>query len=155
MKTLTIITLLFLGLLSIQSGRNTSTSDCEQERQQLEANKKLVTDMYQEVFGDKNIDALNKYLVKDYIQHNPTVADGRQALEDALKVWFKGAPKEKIDIQHIGADGNFVYLHTRRKSGDKTLSIVDIFKVINGKITEHWDVIQQVPEKSANDHPMF
>ena len=155
MKTLVFISLITLGLFSVQSVRNTSTNDCEKERQQLEANKKLVADMYQEVFGDKNIDALDKYLVKDYIQHNPNAADGRQALKDLLKVWFKDAPKEKIDIQHIGADGDFVYLHTRRKSGDKTLSIVDIFKVQNNRITEHWDVIQAVPEKSANDHPMF
>jgi predicted SnoaL-like aldol condensation-catalyzing enzyme len=123
--------------------------------QQLEENKKMVAALYQEVFGDKNIDAVDKYLADNYIQHNPGVADGKEALKTALKVWFKGAPKEKIDIQHIGADGNFVYIHTRSKQGNKTISVIDIFRIDGNKIVEHWDVQQEVPAKSANDHPMF
>ncbi len=123
--------------------------------QQLEENKKMVASLYQEVFGDKNIDAVDKYIGDTYIQHNPTVADGKEALKAALKVWFKDAPKEKIDIQHIGADGNFVYLHTKSKRGNKTFSVMDIFRIDGGKIVEHWDVIQEVPAKAANDHPMF
>jgi predicted SnoaL-like aldol condensation-catalyzing enzyme len=123
--------------------------------QQLEENKKLVSNLYQEVFGDKNIDAVDKYLADNYIQHNPGVADGKEALKAALKVWFKGAPKEKIDIQHIGADGNFVYIHTKSKQGNKTVSVMDIFRIDGNKIVEHWDVLQEVPAKSANDHPMF
>jgi predicted SnoaL-like aldol condensation-catalyzing enzyme len=123
--------------------------------QQLEENKKLVASLYQEVFGDKNIDAVDKYIGDTYIQHNPSVADGKEALKTALKIWFKGAPKEKIDIQHIGADGNFVYIHTRSKQGNKTVSVMDIFRVEGGKVVEHWDVLQEVPAKAANDHPMF
>ena len=123
--------------------------------QQMEDNKKLVASLYQEVFGDKNIDAVDKYIADNYIQHNPAVADGKEALKTALKVWFKGAPKEKIDIQHLGADGNFVYIHTRSKQGNKTVSVMDIFRVDGNKIVEHWDVLQEVPAKSANDHPMF
>jgi predicted SnoaL-like aldol condensation-catalyzing enzyme len=123
--------------------------------QQMEDNKKLVASLYQDVFGDKNIDAVDKYLSDNYIQHNPGVADGKEALKTALKVWFKGAPKEKIDIQHLGADGNFVYIHTRSKQGNKTISVMDIFRIDGNKIVEHWDVLQEVPAKSANDHPMF
>ena len=85
--------------------------------QQLEDNKKLVANLYQEVFGDKNIEAVDKYIGDNYIQHNPAVADGKEALKAALKMWFKDAPKEKIDIQHLGADGNFVYIHTKIKAG--------------------------------------
>jgi predicted SnoaL-like aldol condensation-catalyzing enzyme len=123
--------------------------------QQLDANKKLVADLYQELFGDKNIDAVDKYIGDNYIQHNPSVADGKEALRDALKKWFKGAPKEKIDIRHIGADGNYVYIHTKSKSGSKTVSVIDIFRVEGNKVVEHWDVMQEVPEKAANSHPMF
>ena len=122
---------------------------------QLESNKKLVSDLYQEVFGDKNIDVLDNYLVENYIQHNPGVADGREALKKALEIWFKDAPKEKIDIQHIGADCDFVYIHLKSKQGNKTLSVIDIFKIEGNKVVEHWDVIQEVPAKSANPHPMF
>jgi predicted SnoaL-like aldol condensation-catalyzing enzyme len=130
-------------------------SDCEKERLALEKNKKMVADFYQELFGDKDTNAINKYIGDVYIQHNPTLPDGKQALIDACKKWFKGQPKEKIDIQHIAADGNLVFIHTRSHEGSKTFSVIDIFRIEDGKIVEHWDVGQAVPEKSANSHPMF
>ncbi len=130
-------------------------TDCEKILQTQDNNKKMVAKFYQKLFGDKDIDAIDEYIGDVYIQHNPMAADGKQALKDILAKWFVNAPKEKIDIQHIGADGDFVYLHTRSKMGEKTMSIVDIFRIQNNKIVEHWDVIQPVPEKSANDHPMF
>ncbi len=131
------------------------TSDCEKERLVLEKNKKMVANFYQELFGDKNINAIDEHVGDVYIQHNPYVADGKQALIDACKQWFKGAPKETIDIQHIGADGNLVFIHTRSHEASKTISVIDIFRIENGKIVEHWDVGQAVPEKAANSHPMF
>jgi predicted SnoaL-like aldol condensation-catalyzing enzyme len=121
----------------------------------LSLNKKMVAEFYQEFFGDKNIAALDKYLAPNYIQHNPGLPDGREALRQGATVWFKGAPKTKIDIQHLSADGDLVYIHLKSKMGDKTNSVIDIFRIENGKIAEHWDVIQEVPEKSANKHPMF
>ena len=60
-----------------------------------------------------------------------------------------------MGIQHLNAEGDFVYIHTKSKMGPKTVSIIDVFRIENGKIAEHWDVIQEVPEKSANPHPMF
>jgi predicted SnoaL-like aldol condensation-catalyzing enzyme len=122
---------------------------------QLEANKKMVADFYQELFGDKNVEAIDKYISDTYIQHNPGLPDGKNALKQGATQWFKGAAKEKIDIQHLGADGNFVYIHTKTKMGDKTSSVIDIFRIEHGKIAEHWDVIQEVPKTSANPHPMF
>lgn len=124
-------------------------------QKQIEVNKKLVADFYQELFGDKDVNAIDKYIGDIYIQHNPSVADGKEALRQAVAQWFKGAPKEKIDIQHLSAEGNLVYIHTKSKRGATTVSIIDIFKLENEKIVEHWDVGQEVPEKSANSHPMF
>jgi predicted SnoaL-like aldol condensation-catalyzing enzyme len=130
-------------------------SDCEKKFQQQESNKKMVVEFYQNLFGDKNPDAINKYIGDKYIQHNPSLPDGKEALLQAVKVWFKDAPKEKVDFQRVAADGDLVFLHIRSKSGQKERAIVDIFRIENGKIVEHWDVIQEIPEKSANDHPMF
>lgn len=124
------------------------------EQQEL-ANKKLVADFYQELYGDKNIDAIDKYLDSNYVQHNPSIGDGKESLRVAFKVWYKGALKEKIDIRHLAADGNFVYLHTRSIENGKTVAIMDIYRVENGKIMEHWDITQPVPELSVSKHPMF
>jgi predicted SnoaL-like aldol condensation-catalyzing enzyme len=118
-------------------------------------NKKMVADFYQSLFGDKNTAAIDQYIGDTYIQHNPSLPDGKDALKNAVAGWFKGQPKDTVDVKHLGADGNFVYIHTKSKMGNKTFSILDIFRVENGKITEHWDIMQEVPAKSANTHPMF
>jgi len=133
----------------------TQVKELLNEQQKAETNKKLVADMYQQLFGDKDISAIDKYIADGYIQHNPALPDGKEALKQGASQWFKGAPKEKVDIQHLNAEGDFVYIHTKSKMGPKTFSIIDIFRIENGKIAEHWDVIQEVPEKSANPHPMF
>jgi predicted SnoaL-like aldol condensation-catalyzing enzyme len=122
---------------------------------QNEFNKKMVAEFYQQLFGDKDLTAIDKYIGDVYIQHNPGLKDGKEELKNAAAVWFKGAPKEKIDIRHIGSDGKFVYIHTRAARGTKTVSVLDIFRLENGKITEHWDIIQEVPQKTDNPHPMF
>ncbi|MFV5683814.1 ester cyclase [Flavobacterium sp. GB2R13] len=147
-KSAILILLLSMSIeINAQSKRNLK---------QEETNKKIVSTLYQSLFGDKDTSAIDKYIVEDYIQHNPMVADGRKALKDGVEKWFVGAPKEKIDIQHIAADGDLVFIHLKSKGADgKLTSVIDIFKLKNNKIVEHWDVMQAVPEKSANNHPMF
>lgn len=147
------IVLLFLTSQLYIHGQN--QSDGLKKFQQQESNKKMVLEFYQELFGDKNPDAINKYIGDRYIQHNPGLPDGKEALLQAVKIWFKDAPKEKVDFRHVAADGDLVFLHVRSSLGPKIKAIVDIFRIENGKIVEHWDVIQEVPEKSANDHPLF
>ena len=122
----------------------------------LTRNEKLVVRFYDQLFGDKDVSAIDRYLTPNYIQHNPGVADGREPLKAAVGQWFANAKKEKVNYQHIGSKGDIVFLHVKSTGPDgKATAIVDIFRVENGKIAEHWDVIQQVPEKSANPHPMF
>lgn len=164
---LAIISILIVSFAACSNGDNsrmlTAGNDSLTKRislledniRQKEANKKLVADFYQQLFGDKDTSAIDKYLKEDYIQHNPAAADGAEALKQLVTEWFKGAPKEKIDIQHIAADGDLVFIHLRSSRGTKVVSVIDIFRIENGKIAEHWDVIQEVPEKSANPHPMF
>ena len=123
---------------------------------QEENNKKLVVDFYQKIFGDKDFTVIDKYVDTNYIQHNPSLADGSEALKNAVTVWLKDVPKGKVDFQHIAADGDLVILHIKTfgQTG-KITSIAEIFKVKDNKIVEHWDVIQEMPEKSANAHPLF
>jgi len=155
MKRLISFSIALFFLISVFSLRGQSQTDGLKKYQQQESNKKMVIEFYQELFGDKNPDAINKYIGDKYIQHNPGLPDGKEALLNAVKIWFKDATKEKVDFQHVSADGDLVFLHVRSKSGPKVRAIVDIFRIENGKIVEHWDVIQEVPEKSANEHPMF
>lgn len=171
MKKTVVISMLFAITLAIitscTTGKNVATlqsandslvkriSLLEDTLRQANTNKKLVAEFYQQLFGDKDVSAIDKYIGNVYIQHNPALPDGPEALKEGATQWFKGAPKEKIDIQHLAADGNLVFIHLRSKMGEKVNSVIDIFKVENGKITEHWDVIQEVPAKSANPHPMF
>lgn len=155
MKKIISLSIALLFLTSQLYIHGQSQSDGLKKFQQQESNKKMVLEFYQELFGDKNPDAINKYIGDKYIQHNPGLPDGKEALLQAVKIWFKDAPKEKVDFRHVAADGDLVFLHVRSSLGPKIRAIVDIFRIENGKIVEHWDVIQEVPEKSANDHPLF
>jgi len=121
-----------------------------------EHNKKIVVEFYQKLFGDKDISVIDQYIAEDYIQHNPIAADGRLALKEIATKWLSNQPKIKVDFQKIAADGDLVFLHIKTKNfSGKALSLIDIFRLKDGKIVEHWDVMQEVPDKSANPHPMF
>ena len=135
---------------------NVVMSSAQISKDSLATNKKIVLDFYQKVFGDKDLSVVDQYLLPTYIQHNPHVADGAEAFKKAAKGWFAGAPKTEIDVQHIAADGDLVFIHIRNVLPDKKVqSVIDIFRIEKGKIAEHWDVHEFVPNKSANSHPMF
>ncbi len=127
-----------------------------EDKSKQEANKVLVLNFYQEMFGDKDTSTVTRYMLPTYIQHNPNVADGAEAFKKAAAIWFKGATKSKIDVQHIAAEGDLVFIHLKNRNPDGSLrSTIDIFRIENGKIAEHWDANQNVPEHAANSHPMF
>ena len=121
-------------------------------------NKKIVTSFYKLAFTDhKAVEAANRYIGDKYIQHNPRVPDGKQAFIDFFVPFFKQHPDQRGEIKQVIAEGDLVALHVHAKTdkADRGRAIVDIFRVENGKIVEHWDVIQDIPEKSANQNTMF
>jgi len=122
-----------------------------------EANKRLVVNFYKEIFQKHNVDAALTYLSEDYKQHNPMAATGRKPFMDIFKGYFKAFPDAYSDIKRVAADGDLVFLHVHAKQTktDRGSAVVDILRVKDGKIVEHWDVIQAVPEKSANSNTMF
>jgi len=125
---------------------------------QLRKNEELVRNFYQEFFGDLKIEeAGNKYLGDVYIQHNPNVADGREALISAALIWFAGKEPFTVDIRRVFASGDYVFIHTKGQGGKygKGTSIMDVFRVENDKLVEHWDTIQDIPNEAENDHPFF
>jgi predicted SnoaL-like aldol condensation-catalyzing enzyme len=152
MKLKSVVAACALSMLLLPGILRAQTRDVKTE----EANKKLVITFYQSFFGDHDMSVLEKYVAPDYIQHNPTVADGRDGLANAAKGWFASAPKSKVDIRQAAADGDLVWLHLKAQYGPgPAISLVDIFRVKDGKIVEHWDIAQPVPDKAANPHPMF
>jgi predicted SnoaL-like aldol condensation-catalyzing enzyme len=121
-------------------------------------NKALVMKAYQELFGDHNLTALDRYWAKDYIQHNPYMTDGTDAVRQYLeKIGILKGPKFKVEFIRVAADGDLVFTQTRQpKQGNSPeMVIVDIFRVENGKIAEHWDVMQPVPADAINKRPMY
>jgi predicted SnoaL-like aldol condensation-catalyzing enzyme len=122
-----------------------------------ERNKETVVAFYNAAINDKDFEKASQYLGDQYIQHNPLAADGPEGLKVFLD-WAKEAvPTFKADIKQVFADGDYVILHVHATSGpdDRGSAVMDIFRLEDGKVVEHWDVIQSSPEESRNDNTMF
>jgi predicted SnoaL-like aldol condensation-catalyzing enzyme len=121
-----------------------------------ERNKQIVLDFYEKALNEKDYDAASKY-VGAYIQHNPTAADGPEGLRQFLEFVKKTYPQSHNEITRVFVDGDFVLLrvHAVREPGTRGNAIVDIFRVKDGKIEEHWDSVQPVPDTAKNNNTMF
>ncbi|WP_027351754.1 nuclear transport factor 2 family protein [Halotalea alkalilenta] len=124
---------------------------------QEERNRQIVIDFYEGVFQRHEVAKSAEVLVDGYIQHNPGVPDGKAPFVDHFTGFFKANPDARSRIVRSATDGDLVYLHVHSTNGeaDRGRAIVDIFRVENGRIVEHWDVIQAVPEQAANANTMF
>lgn len=121
-------------------------------------NKKLVRDFYETAFVKHQPEEAMKLFVGDkYIQHNPHVKNGKEPFIEYFSVFFKKNPKATTDIKRMIAEGDLVAVHAHSKANAKDLgyAAIDIFRIENGKIVEHWDAVQNVPAKSANSNTMF
>ena len=124
---------------------------------QMEANKKNVIAFYEAAINEKDFDKAAQYMGDRYIQHNPNAPDGKEGLKGFLKFLREKFPGSKSTIQRAFAEGDFVILHVHavRVPGTRGNAIVDLFRLENGKVVEHWDVVQEIPEKPANGNGMF
>ena len=124
---------------------------------QLEINKQNVVAFYNEAINNKDFNAASAYLGSRYTQHNPTAADGPEGLKAFIQFLRDNYPSAHSDIKRVFAEGDYVILHVHsiREPGTRGRAIFDLFKLENGKIVEHWDAVQDIPEKSANPNGMF
>lgn len=122
-----------------------------------EANKQIVTKFYQKALNEKDFTAAQTYLGSWYIQHNPAAQDGLDGLKNYISYLKNTYPQSHSEIKRIIADGDYVVVHVHSvlNPGTKGHAIIDIFRLENNKIYEHWDVIQPIPEESANNNGMF
>jgi predicted SnoaL-like aldol condensation-catalyzing enzyme len=134
-----------------------STSAMAADTATQEANKKTVVEFYEKGLNQKDFEAAAKYFGPRYVQHNPTAADGIEGFGKFIAFLREKFPDSHSEIKKVFADGDYVILHVHavREKGNRGNAIVDIFKLENGKIVEHWDVNQPIPEKTANENGMF
>jgi predicted SnoaL-like aldol condensation-catalyzing enzyme len=125
--------------------------------QELEANKQTVRAFEDAALNQKDFEAASKYLGSRYTQHNPAAADGPEGLKAYIAFLKEKFPNNHSEIKHIFAEGDYVIVHDHavREPGTRGNAIVNIYKLENGKVVEHWDVIQPIPEKAANANGMF
>ena len=120
--------------------------------------KQVVTRFVTALYVDKKVrEAFETWADPGYIQHNPMAQTGRQAAIDFLEPFFAQHPDIRYSIKRVMADGDLVAVHSHGSfsAEDRGIAVVDILRVEGCKVVEHWDVVQPVPDKSANPNGMF
>ena len=124
---------------------------------ELEENKKNAIAFYKTSYEGNPKKAIEQYVGKEYIQHNPDVADGTKGFIDYFEKMQEEYTDKSIEFVRCIAEGNLVALHTHQTwPGNDEYVTMDFLRFDeNGKICEHWDSIQQIPENSANPNKMY
>ncbi len=123
-----------------------------------EQNKQIALAFYDKLINDFDPEtAFNLYGGATYRQHTPVIEDGREGVTKFIHSLRETYPKSHMEVKKAFSDGDMVILHCHwvRSPGELGNAVVDFFRVENGKVVEHWDVIQPIPETAANNNTMF
>jgi predicted SnoaL-like aldol condensation-catalyzing enzyme len=122
-----------------------------------ESNKRSAIAFYQTAYLGNPREAVQLYVGNEYIQHNPLVANGKEAFIEYFEKMHQEFPEKSIEFLRAVSEGNLVALHTHQTwPGDQEYVTMDFFRFdVSGKIVEHWDAIQGIPETTLNGSPMY
>ncbi|MFY2026627.1 nuclear transport factor 2 family protein [Achromobacter xylosoxidans] len=133
------------------------SSTAQASPEQEAANKAAVLAFYEKGLNQKDANAALRYLGDRYVQHNPNAADGPEGFRKFVAFLRDKYPQSRSEIKRVFTDGDYVILHVHavREPGTRGNAIIDIFRLEKGRIVEHWDAVQPIPEQSANGNGMF
>jgi len=122
-----------------------------------EANRQLVLGAYEHVLKPLDSSRVDDFFAPGYIQHNPMARTGANGLKDFLDWARAQSPDAEHRVKRVFADGDHViaHVHVIINPGERGNAVVDIFRIEDGRVAEHWDVAQVVPADSANSNGMF
>ncbi|HTV79590.1 MAG TPA: nuclear transport factor 2 family protein [Steroidobacteraceae bacterium] len=125
----------------------------EQERR----NRDAVLEFYDSALNRRDYAAACRHLGPHYIEHNPNVSDGPEGLREHLASIERQFPKFRVEINRVFVEGDMVAVHARSFNGPTRNGEagVDIFRLEGGRIVEHWDVVQPIPDSIPHQNTMF
>jgi len=158
MKSKYMFAAFLLALVGAASGAVAASAQHELSANE-KRNEEVVRAFYDAAINGKDFDAAARHLGERYVQHNPTAGDGHEGLKKFISFLKANLPNYKSRIVAVFTDGDYVILHVHnvREPNSRGFAIVDIFRLEEGKIVEHWDVRQEVPDPAAaaNKNGMF
>ena len=148
------------GAKAKASARRTLRKATTQEQsvlEQLARNKQLVLAFYHKIIGEKDYEGARQYMGTEYRQHAPYATDGHTGIAEWVRKFKVAFPQHRYEVKKVIAEGDLVVLHLHGMNGPSPHgeSVIDIFRIENGKVVEHWDVIQPIPESADNANSMF
>jgi len=139
------------------SGACFAAAVTQRDLTQEEANIAIAMEFYDLLLNQKDFAKGKELMGPYYTQHNPNAADGFEGIEKHINMLRETYPENHGEIKRVFSNGDLVALHVHSKRTPDSLgnAVVDMFRIENGKVVEHWDVVQAVPETSLNDNTMF
>jgi predicted SnoaL-like aldol condensation-catalyzing enzyme len=133
--------------------RNSASSRTPEEQRNLDH----VLGMFRDVLQPLDAGQVDRYISPDYIQHSPMAAPGRDSLKAFLRTVRAASPNSSQKLLRAFVDGNHVILHyhVKKDPEDRGFVVMDIFRLTDGMVVEHWDCVQDVPAHSPNPISMF
>lgn len=145
------------ALVSAIGAATAAVSFMERDMAQEEENIRIAIEFYDLLLNQKDWEAGAKMIGNRYVQHNPNAVDGIEGVKGHIEMLARDFPQNRGEIKRAFSRGDLVALHIHNKRSPELRgnAIVDMFRIEGGKVVEHWDVVQAIPERALNDNTMF